>query len=79
MPRTVGVQNQGINAERRDIDVAEYDLDVNLLSLSRNKDLYELFECYVHIHSLTLPEDPESGIHFYADILIFLRNGGFIL
>ena len=75
MPRTVGVQNQGISAERRDIDVAEYDLEVNLLPLFRNKDLYELFECYVHIHSLTLPEDPESGIQFYADILIFLHNG----
>ena len=44
-----------------------------------NKDLYELFECYVHIHSLILPEDLESGIQFYAEVLIFLQNDGSIV
>ena len=39
-----------------------------------NKDLHELFECYVHIYSLMLFEDPESGIQFYAEVLIFLQN-----
>lgn len=39
----------------------------------------ELFECYVHIYSLTLPEDPEYGIQFNADALIFLHNNGSIV
>lgn len=36
----------------------------------------ELFEWHVHIYSLTLPEDPEYGIQFNADALIFLHNNG---
>ena len=79
MPGTVGFQNQGIGAERRDIDVAEDVLGLNSLPFFLNKDLYELFDCYVHIHSLILPEDPESGIQFYAEVLIFLQNDGFIV
>ena len=61
MPGTVGFQNQGIGSERRDIDVAEEVLGANLLPFFRNKDLYELLECYVHNHPLILPENPESG------------------
>ena len=64
MPGTVGFQNQEIGAERRDIDKAEEVLGVNLLPFFRNKDLYELLECYVHNHSLILPKDPESGIQY---------------
>ena len=78
MPGTVGFQNQGISAERRDVDAAEDVLGVNSLSFFRNKDLYELFESYFHIHSLILPKEPESGIHFHAEVLIFLQNDGFI-
>ena len=43
-----------------------------------NKELYVLFEYCVHIHLLTLPRDPQSGIQFYAGVLIFLQNDGFI-
>ena len=69
---TVGFQNHGIGAKKRNIDLEEDVLGVTLLPFFRNKDLYELFECYVPIHSLLLPEDPESGIQFYAELLIFL-------
>ena len=62
MSGTAGFQNQGIGAKRFDIDVVEEVLGVNSLPFFRNKDLYELFKCYVHNHSLILPEDPESGI-----------------
>ena len=79
MPGTVGFQNQGISAERRDFDAAEDVLGVSSLSFFRNKNLYELLECYVHIHSLILPDDPESEIQFDAEILIFLQNDGFIV
>ena len=79
MPGTVDFQNQGIGAERGDTDVAEDVLGVNSLSFFRNKDLYELCECYVHIHSSALPEDPENGIQFHAEVLIFLQNDGFIV
>ena len=40
----------------------------------------ELFECYVHIYSLTFPEDPEYGIQFNADaLMLFLHNNGSIV
>ena len=61
------------------IDVVENALGIDLLTLFPNKDLCELFECYVHSHSVTLPEDPESGIQFYVDVLIFLQNDGFTM
>ena len=54
MTGTMGFQNQGIVAERHNIDVAENALGINLLPLFRNKDLCDLFECYVHNHSVTL-------------------------
>ena len=41
VPGTAGFQNQGICAERRDIDVAGDVLGVNSLAFFRNKDLYE--------------------------------------
>ena len=68
----VDFQSQGTSAERR---------DVNVISppFFQDKDLYELFECYVHIHSLILSEDPESRIQFYAEVLIFLQNDGCIV
>ena len=67
MTGTVNFQNQGIGEERRDIDVTEDILGVNSLPFFRNKDLYELFESYVHIHSLIRPKHPKSGIQFYAE------------
>ena len=79
IPGTVGFQNQGIGAERRNVDAAEGVLVVISLPFFRNKHFYELFECYVHIHSLILPEDPESGKEFYGEVLIFLQNDGFIV
>ena len=45
MPSTVGFQNQGVGAERRNIGVAEDVLGVDSLPFFRNKKLYELFEC----------------------------------
>ena len=79
MPGIVGFKNQGIGAERRDIDVVEDALGVNSMPLFRKKDLRELFECYVHIHLLTPLEDPEIGIQFYANVLRFLHDDGFIV
>ena len=79
LPGTVGFRNQGISAERCAVHASEDVLGVNSLPFFRNKDLYELFECYVHIHLLILPEDPESGIWFNAEVLILLRNDGFIV
>ena len=79
MPGIVGFKNQGIGAERRDIDVVEDALGVNSLPLLRNKDLHELFACYVHIHLLTPPADPEIGIQFYAYVLMFLHDDEFIV
>ena len=52
LPGTVGFRNQGISAERCAVHASEDVLGVNSLPFFRNKDLYELFECYVHIHSL---------------------------
>ena len=60
MPGPVDFQNQGTIAKRRDVNVAEDVVEVISLPFFQNKDLYELFECNVHIHSLILPEDPES-------------------
>ena len=78
MPGTVGFQNQGISAERRDVNAAEDVLGVNSLPFFQNKGLYELFGCYVQIHSLILPEDPQSVKQFSAEVLIFLQNDVFI-
>ena len=78
MPGPVDFQNQGTSVERRYVNVAE-DVEVISLLFFQNKDLYELFACYVHIHSLILPEDPESRIQFYAEVLKFLQNDGFIV
>ena len=79
MPGTVGFQNQRIGAEKCDIDVAEDVLGVNSLPFFWNKDLYELFWCYIHIPSLILSEGPESGIQFYVEVLRFLQNDGFVV
>ena len=78
MPDTVGFQNQKTCAERRNIDVTKDVLRVNSQSLFGNKELYVLFEYCVHIHLLTLLRYPQSGIQFYAGVLIFLQNDGFI-
>ena len=78
-PAPVDFQNQGTIGKIHDVNVAEDVVEVILLPFFQNKDLYELFERNVHIHSIILPEDPESRIQFCAEVLIFLQNDGFIV
>ena len=53
------------------LDIAEY-----VLSAS---SLYKLFIFYVHIYSLPLPEDSESGLKFYSTLLSCLQNDKFLV
>lgn len=55
---TEGFKKSEISVEGHIFDV----LKVNSLLLFRNIDLCKFFECFNYIHSLTLPEHPESGV-----------------
>ena len=61
------------------LDIAEYVLSASSLPTSCDKALYKLFIFYVHIYSLPLPEDSESGLKFYSTLLSCLQNDKFLV
>ena len=77
MPETVGFNKQGFKVDDSDVNIAEQVIGITHCPVWKNKDLYELLECYVNIHGIHRSVCVEDGIDLYAKLLSFLQNDGF--
>ena len=77
VPSCVGFQQQGVKIDRTDVQVAKTVLGIDHHPISKNEDLHELLICYVHLHGLEIPRDPETALSFYVNLLECLGNDEF--
>ena len=77
VPSTIGYSRKGVKVRDVDIQIALDVLGIDHHPVYQNKDMHDLLICYVHIHQIEPPRDPESGLNFYVQLLNLLANDGF--
>ena len=60
-----------------DINTGKSVLGINNQPFCLNDDVHERLLCYVHIHNLEIPQDPESDLELFVPLLGYLEQDGF--
>ena len=77
IPSIVGFKEQGVVVNDIDIQAARTILGIEHAPMTKDQDLQELLFCYIQIHNLSIPHDPESGLNLYIKLLTYLIVDGF--
>jgi hypothetical protein len=77
-PGSFGYDHQGIGVNTDDLVVAEDMLGIDSFPICRNKDLFELFDCYVHLHNLVVGSNADDALNLYISLLGYLHDDNLI-
>lgn len=74
---SIGYRNQGFQTLPEEIEVVEDLVEIQQPPISKEKDIFDLITCYVHIHNLSVSRDAESALDLFATILNLFNRDGF--
>ena len=78
LPTTVGYEHQGIPVDKNDITVAAEIIGITQPPIHRNKDIFDLLECYVYLNNLAIGSSAESALDVYVKLIGFLPDDGIV-
>ena len=74
LPTIVGFEHQGIPIEKDDISVATEIIGITQPPAHRNKDIFDLVECYVYLNNLIVGSSVESALGVYVKLIGLLHG-----
>ena len=78
LPTTVGYEHQGIPVDKDDISVASEIIGITQPPVHRNKDIFDLLECYVYLNNLAVGSSAESALDVYVKLIGLLHDDGIV-
>ena len=61
------------------LNIAEEVLGIENPPMFNDEDIHELLFCYMQIHNLHIPKDPEEALDIYIKLLECLENDDFVI
>ena len=75
LPTTVGYEHQGILVDKNDRTVATEIIGITQPPIPRNKNIFDLLECYVYLNNIAVDSSAESALDVYVKLIIgFLHD-----
>ena len=58
------------------ISVATEIIEITQPPVDKNKDIFDLLECYVYLNNIAVGSSAESALDVYVKLIGFLHDGG---
>ena len=75
---TVGYEHQGIPVDKNDITAATEIIGITQPPIHRNKDVFDLLECYIYLNNLAVGSSAKSALDVYVKLIGFLHDDGIV-
>ena len=76
-PEKTGFEKQSIPVTHEEIRIVEDIFRIDNPPMTKDEDIFELFFCYMGMCGFQNPQDPESALDLYVNMLGVLENDNF--